>query len=239
MTRDWETYGTVGYVSVTSETTTAETVEEYADPVKPRLRGVLHAAMTLLVIAGGVALMIYSRSWGTRVASLIYMITGLQLFCFSAVYHLGRWRLRIDRTMQQIDHSNIFIFIAGTYTPLAIGLLHGANRIVLVSLIWACAALGVGLGMFALKTPRWVQAGLYVVMGWIALGWMPSFWMAGGPAPVIMLLIGGVVYTAGAVIYSKKKPNPSPAWFGFHEIFHACTVVAAICHWVAIYLAVR
>jgi hemolysin III len=212
---------------------------EYADKDKPRLRGVLHAAMTLLVVAGGVALMINARGWGTALASGVYMLCGLQLFCFSAIYHLGRWRITVDHTLQRIDHSNIFVFIAGTYTPLAVGLLHGANRIVLLCLIWVIAGLGVGLGMFALRTPRWVQAGLYVAMGWIAVGWMPSFWMAGGPVPVIMLLVGGLVYTAGAVVYAKKKPNPSPTWFGFHEIFHSCTVVAAICHWVAIYLAIR
>jgi hemolysin III len=167
------------------------------------------------------------------------MAAALLLFGVSAVYHLGMWDSRRDKALQLLDHSNIFIFIAGTYTPIAVGLLHGANMVVLVSLIWGIAGLGVGLGMFALRTPRWVQAGLYVLMGWIALGWLPSFWIAAGPAVPILLLLGGMIYTLGAVVYAKKRPDPAPYWFGYHEVFHACTVIAAVLHWVAIYLAVR
>ena len=213
----------------------AEDVRE----VKPRLRGVLHAAMALLVIAGGVALMLLSRGWPQWFASLVYMLCALQLFGFSAVYHLGSWPARPNRVMRQIDHSNIFIFIAGTYTPAAVGLLHGASMIVLLALIWAVALAGVALGMLALRAPRWLSAGLYVAMGWIAVGWLPSLWHAAGPAVPLLLMIGGVIYTLGAAVYAKRWPNPAPAWFGFHEVFHACTVLAAVCQWVALALAVR
>ena len=206
--------------------------------LKPRLRGVLHASMTLLVIAGGVALMLMSHGWGVRLACVVYMVCGLALFGVSAVYHLGNWPVRPERVLQQIDHSNIFVFIAGTYTPLAVALLHGWSRVTLLALIWACATLGVGLGVLQLKAPRWLVAGLYVAMGWIAVAWMPAMWHV-SPAVVILVLVGGIVYTLGAVVYAKKWPNPAPAWFGFHEIFHACTVVAAILHWIAIALAVR
>jgi len=206
---------------------------------KPRLRGVLHASMTLLVIAGGVALILMSHTWGVRLACVVYMVCALALFGVSAVYHLGNWGRRTDRVLQQIDHSDIFVFIAGTYTPLAVALLAGWSRVLLLVLIWTCAALGVGLGVLQLKAPRWLTAGLYVAMGWIAVGWMPSMWMAGGAAVVILVLVGGVAYTLGAVVYAKKWPNPAPAWFGFHEVFHAFTVVAAVCHWAAIALAVR
>jgi hemolysin III len=195
--------------------------------------------MTLLSLAGGLALIFYSRGAAQIAAVSVYLASGLLLFGVSAVYHLGMWNQRRDRVLQQMDHSNIFIFIAGTYTPLAIGLLGGANRVVLVSLAWGIAALGVILGAFALKTPRWVQAGLYVGMGWIAIGWMPSFWINSGPTIPILLLVGGLVYTLGAVVYAKKWPDPAPAFFGYHEIFHACTVVAAVLHWVAIFLAIR
>ena len=166
------------------------------------------------------------------------MVCGLALFGVSAVYHLGNWRPRPDKVLQQIDHSDIFVFIAGTYTPLAVSLLHGWSRALLLALIWGCAALGVSLGAAQLKAPRWVATALYIAMGWIAIGWMPALWMAGGASVVILVLVGGVLYTTGAVIYAKKKPNPAPAWFGFHEIFHAFTVGAAICHWAAIALAV-
>jgi len=210
-----------------------------ADGEKPRLRGVLHASMTLLVIAGGVALILLSHSWGVRLACVVYMVCALLLFGVSAVYHLGNWGKKPDRVLQQIDHSDIFVFIAGTYTPLAVALLGGWPRVLLLVLIWTCAALGVSLGVLQLKAPRWVTAGLYVVMGWIAIAWLPALWMAGGATVVILVLVGGVVYTLGAVVYARRRPNPSPLWFGFHEIFHALTAVAAICHWVAIALAVH
>jgi len=206
--------------------------------VKPRLRGVLHASMTMLVIAGGIALILLSHSWGVRLACVVYMVCGLLLFGVSAVYHLGNWGKRPDRVLQQIDHSDIFVFIAGTYTPLAVVLLDGWSRAVLLVLIWACAVLGVCLGVFHLRAPRWVAAGLYVAMGWIALAWLPALWSAGGPAIVILVLVGGVIFTLGALVYAKRWPNPAPLWFGYHEIFHALTVAAAICHWVAIALAV-
>jgi hemolysin III len=207
--------------------------------LKPRLRGVLHASMVLLMIAGGVALMFISRGWPQRVACGVYMACGLELFGVSAVYHLGNWKPRPDKVLQQIDHSDIFLFIAGTYTPLAVGVLRGPSMVTLLVLIWGLGVLGVALGVFALRAPRWVSTGLYIAMGWVAVGWMPTIWVHGGAAIPILVLIGGVVYTFGAVVYARKRPNPSPAWFGFHEVFHACTVVAAICHWAAIALAVN
>ena len=204
---------------------------------KPRLRGVIHASMTLLVVAGGVALILMSHTWGVRLACVVYMVCALELFAMSAVFHLGNWRPNPRRVLRQIDHSNIFVFIAGTYTPLAVALISGWSRVLLLVLVWVCAVVGVSLAAFQLKAPRWLTAGLYVAMGWIALGWLPAMWHV-SPAIVVLLIVGGVVYTLGAVVYAKKWPNPAPAWFGFHEIFHSMTVVAAVCHWVAIALAV-
>jgi len=209
------------------------------DGLKPRLRGVLHAAMVLLVIAGGVALMFLAREWPQRLACGVYMACGLELFGISAVYHLGNWKPRPDKVLQQIDHSDIFVFIAGTYTPLAVGLLHGASMWTLLGLIWGIAIVGVALGVFQLRAPRWLATGLYLAMGWVAVGWLPTMWIHGGAASPILVLVGGVFYSVGAVIYARKRPNPSPTWFGFHELFHAFTVVAAICHWAAIALAVN
>ncbi|MDR2620353.1 MAG: hemolysin III family protein [Propionibacteriaceae bacterium] len=213
--------------------------EEWMDTDKPRMRGVLHAACTLTALAGGLMLIFMARGGAEIAAAAVYMASALLLFGVSAVYHLGNWNRRQDKVLQLLDHSNIFVFIAGTYTPIAVGVLHGASMIVLISLIWSIALLGVGLGIFALKTPRWVQAGLYVAMGWIAVGWLPALWVAAGFEVPLLLLLGGLVYTLGAVVYAKKRPDPSPRWFGYHEVFHACTVVAAVLHWVAIYLSVR
>jgi hemolysin III len=222
-----------------SQTAPLATTDEWVDEDKPRMRGVLHAACTLTALAGGLMLIFMSRGGAQIAAVAVYMACSLLLFGVSAVYHLGMWDARRDKILQRFDHSNIFIFIAGTYTPITIGVLHGANMVVLISVIWGIAGLGVALGVLALKTPRWVQAALYVAMGWIAVGWMPAFWISAGSTIPILLLLGGLVYTLGAVVYAKRWPDPSPRWFGYHEVFHACTVVAAILHWVAVYLAVR
>lgn len=139
--------------------------------------------------------------------------------------------------LRRFDHSNIAIFIAGTYTPLAVLLLHGGSRAVLLSLIWGCAVAEVACRNLWMNAPRVLYTVLYVVMGWTALFWLPQFWRAGGPAVVWLLLAGGLCYTAGAVCYALKRPNPWPAWFGFHEFFHTGTVLGAGCHLVAIWLA--
>jgi len=196
--------------------------------------------MVPLAIAGGVALIFLSRSWGVRVGSAIYMMCGLQLFGLSAVYHLGNWKPRALQGLQRIDHSDIFVFIAGCYTPMAIALLTGWSRALLLSLVWTCAAIGVALNVFHVKAPRVVTVLLYIAVGWIAIAWLPAVWMVHwGPAVVILTLICGLFYTLGAVVYAKRWPDPAPAWFGYHEIFHAMTMVAAVVQWVALVLSVR
>lgn len=206
--------------------------------VPPRWRGWIHTVMAPVVLVAGLGLMVASPHWGNRLAVAVWILTGLMLFGNSAVYHRVPWQPRTKAILRQVDHANIAVFIAGTYTPLAVALLDGASRVVLLSVIWACAALGVAFRFLWSSVPRWISAGLYVVMGWTALWWLPQFWRSGGPAIVILLLAGGVVYTLGALAYARQRPNPSPTWFGFHEVFHACTAVAAICHGVAIGIAV-
>lgn len=204
---------------------------------KPRLRGWLHAVTAPLLLLAGLALIVVTHSLAGRVSEAIYLLTGLMLFGNSAVYHRGHWSGRVGAVLRRFDHSNIAIFIAGTYTPLAVLLLHGGSRAVLLSLIWGCAVAEVACRNLWMNAPRVLYTVLYVVMGWTALFWLPQFWRAGGPAVVWLLLAGGLCYTAGAVCYVLKRPNPWPAWFGFHEFFHTGTVLGAGCHLVAIWLA--
>lgn len=205
---------------------------------KPRLRGWVHTVMAPLILLAGVGLMIATPTWGNRFAVGVWMLTGLELFGNSAVYHRVPWGAKVKDVLRRIDHANIAVFIAGTYTPLAVSLATGASRVILLAIIWACALLGVAFRFAWNGVPRWASTILYVVMGWTALWWLPQFWRTCGPAVVILILIGGVFYTVGAISYARQKPNPSPTWFGFHEVFHSCTAVAAICHAVAIGLAV-
>lgn len=205
---------------------------------KPRLRGWVHTVMAPLILLAGVGLMIATPTWGNRFAVGVWMLTGLELFGNSAVYHRVPWGAKVKDVLRRIDHANIAVFIAGTYTPLAVSLATGASRVILLAIIWACALLGVAFRFVWNGVPRWASTILYVVMGWTALWWLPQFWRTCGPAVVILILIGGVFYTVGAISYARQKSNPSPTWFGFHEVFHSCTAVAAICHAVAIGLAV-
>jgi hemolysin III len=133
-----------------------------------------------------------------------------------------------------MDHSNIYIFIAATYTPLALILLDGASRTILLVLIWSAAVGGLLFRLLWLSAPRWLYTVLYIVMGWTALGWLGAFYHAAGLAVLILIVAGGICYTLGAIVYARKRPNPFPTWFGFHEIFHVGTIAGFICHYLAI-----
>lgn len=205
---------------------------------KPRLRGILHLINTPIMLIGGLVLLILADDISVRAGCAVWTLTSILLFGHSALYHRGKWSARVEPVLRRIDHSNIAIFIAGTYTPLAIALLDGAGQVVLLSIIWGCALAEVLFRTLWMHAPRWLYVALYLLMGWASVLWIDDFWRAGGPAVVILLICGGLAYSAGAVIYGLKRPNPSPKWFGFHELFHTGTVVGAICHWVAILLAV-
>jgi hemolysin III len=207
-------------------------------PPKPKLRGWLHAVAVPLVLAASIVDLTLAKDPGAKAAMAIYLVTSCFLFGNSAVYHLGHWSEKVTAVLRRVDHSNIYLFIAGTYTPLSVGLLSGTSRVVLLSVIWGVAAAGVVFRVFWLSAPRWLYVALYVFMGWAALWWLPEFWANGGPAVVWLIIAGGIVYSLGAFVYAKRWPDPSPRWFGFHEVFHTCTVLAAACHLVASALAV-
>lgn len=173
---------------------------------KPRLRGWVHTVMAPLILLAGVGLMIATPTWGNRFAVGVWMLTGLELFGNSAVYHRVPWGAKVKDVLRRIDHANIAVFIAGTYTPLAVSLATGASRVILLAIIWACALLGVAFRFVWNGVPRWASTILYVVMGWTALWWLPQFWRTCGPAVVILILIGGVFYTVGAISYAIRNP---------------------------------
>lgn len=205
---------------------------------KPKLRGWLHLGMAPVAFIIGLAYTVFAPTLTARIGCGIYTLAAVQLFGTSAAYHRGTWSARTNALFRRIDHSNIFVFIAGTYTPLALTLLEGRSRWTLLILIWSIALLGVLFRILWLGAPRWLYTFLYVAMGWAALGWLGQFWEAGGPAVVLLIMAGGLVYSLGAVAYATKKPQLSPTWFGFHEVFHACTIIAALLHAIAIGLAV-
>ncbi|SER71666.1 hemolysin III [Propionibacterium cyclohexanicum] len=207
-------------------------------PTKPRLRGWLHAAMTPVMLVAILALMVRTDSRPGRAALAIYLVTALLLFGNSAAYHRIVWSRRVSALLRRFDHSNIALFIAGTYTPLAVLLLTGAPRVTLLGVVWGCALAEVVSRNLWMEAPRMLYTGLYIAMGCAAVGWLPQLWQAGGPAVVLLIAVGGLFYILGAIVYALRKPDPWPSWFGFHELFHTGTVIGALCHFAAIWVAV-
>jgi hemolysin III len=219
-----------------SGTHVQDVAQDVAARVKPKLRGWLHASAVPLSLIGGILLIVYSTTTIGRVGAAVYLAASLLLFGTSATYHRFGWGKTGEAILRRLDHSNIYVFIAATYTPLALLLLTGTSRVLLLVCIWGSAALGVLFRILWLSAPRWLYTALYIAMGWAAVAWLPQLWSSGGWLVIGLIGLGGLIYTGGAVVYALKRPNPSPTWFGFHEIFHTCTVLAAGCHYAAIAL---
>jgi len=194
---------------------------------------------TPLVLASTIVLLVIAPPIAGKVSAIIFGITALALFGNSAVYHLGNGPMpaRVTAILRRIDHANIFLIIAGTYTPLGVLLLPTHAATIMLSIVWGGALLGLLAHVFWMSAPRWVYVPVYIALGWVAIGYMNQFWNYGSPAIVWLVVSGGIAYTLGAIIYGLKRPNPSPKWFGFHEIFHALTVVGFTCHTIAIFMA--
>ncbi|MFD3661801.1 hemolysin III family protein [Streptomyces sp. NPDC058659] len=205
-------------------------------PVKPRLRGWLHAGMFPAVIVAGLVLVALSDSPRARIACGIYVLTACLLFGISALYHRGNWGPRGEAVLRRLDHANIFLIIAGTYTPLTLLLLPDSTGEPLMWAVWAAAAAGIAFRVFWVGAPRWLYTPCYIAMGWAAVFFLPDFMRAGGIAVLVLVVVGGLLYSAGGVIYGIKRPNPSPRWFGFHEVFHSLTLAAFVVHYVGISL---
>jgi hemolysin III len=213
-------------------------VAELVAVVKPRLRGWLHLGMFPVAVLGGLVLVLISDPGAVRTASTVFTVTAALLFGVSAVYHRGTWGPRATGLLKRLDHSNIYLIIAGTYTPFAVTLLPGTQARILLSIIWAGAIAGVVFRVVWVSAPRWLYTALYIALGWTAVFYVVPFWREGGPLIGSLIGLGGILYTLGGVVYGTKRPNPSPRWFGFHEVFHAFTLGGFASHFAAVALAV-
>jgi len=202
--------------------------------VKPRLRGVLHEAAFALSLVTGTALIVLAQGALAVTVAGVYATSVSLLFATSAAYHRGSWSSRARARMQRLDHSMIFVLIAGTYTPLSVLLLHGAARWAVFGVVWAGAVVGVVARNVLTRRPRWLFPGLYAVLGSAALAVLPALLRSAGPLVLAMIVLGGACYLTGAVIYVRRRPDPWPRWFGFHELFHALTIAAFAAHYIAV-----
>ncbi len=205
---------------------------------KPKARGWIHAITAPLALANSIVLIVLAPTPGVRAACVIFGLSAVVLFGNSAVYHLGRWSVKVHSILRRIDHSNIFLLIAGTYTPLSVALLPANTAALVLAIVWAGALGGIALSVFKPEAPRWLYTPLYIALGWVAFWFLPAFWQTGGPAIVWLLVAGGLSYTLGALCYGLRWPNPWPKVWGFHEFFHTGTLFGYACHAVAVWLAV-
>lgn len=200
--------------------------------LRPSWRGWIHAATFPIAIIAGIVLISLAQGAPAKWASAVFMTTSLLLFGNSALYHRFDWKPRTKAILKRIDHANILLLIAGTYTPLAVLALPTDQTVLLLSLVWTGAIAGIIFRVFWIHAPRWLYVALYLVLGWAAVMYLVPLFQA-NPAMMVLVVIGGLLYSGGAVVYALKKPNPWPGHFGFHEIFHVCTVLAFLCHWTA------
>lgn len=200
--------------------------------IKPTWRGWIHAGTFPVAIAAGIVLIALADGAAAKGACAIFMATSVLLFGNSALYHRFNWGPRTKAVLKRIDHANIMLLIAGTYTPIAVLALPPQKGTVLLVLVWTGALLGILFRVFWINAPRWLYVALYLLLGWAAVMYLVDL-LEANVAMMVLVIIGGLLYTGGAVCYALKKPNPWPGRFGFHEIFHVCTVLAFLCHWTA------
>lgn len=205
---------------------------------KPRLRGWIHAIAAPIALVAGVVLIARAPTAPAAAAAGIFAAAAVALFTVSAIYHRGTWSPRARGILRRIDHANILVLIAGTYTPFAVLALRGGTRIALLCAIWGGAALGAVLRLAWTDAPRWGYVPVYLGLGWTALFVLPQLLRGAGVTALVLIAAGGALYTLGGIAYGMRRPNPSPRWFGFHEVFHACTAAAFICQYIAVSLVV-
>ncbi|MCP1429370.1 hemolysin III [Microbacterium foliorum] len=209
-----------------------EAAHDSAVEIRPTWRGWIHAATFPVAIVAGIVLIAVAQGGAAKWAAAVFMVTSMLLFGNSALYHRFDWSPKVKITLKRIDHANIFLLIAGTYTPLAVLALPPGKGALLLALVWGGTVVGILFRVFWINAPRWLYVALYLLMGWAAVMFMVDLFTANATM-MVLVIIGGLLYTGGAIVYALKKPNPWPGHFGFHEIFHVCTVLAFLCHWAA------
>ncbi len=206
---------------------------------KPLMRGWLHAIASPLSLAAGIVLICLAHGTSLKWACAVFMTCSLVLFTNSAVYHLGDWSPTVTNILRRIDHVNIFLLIAGTYTPVSFALEPRMRDLIIISM-WVCTAIVMIIHVIWINAPRWLYVLVYIIFGVSGVTYMGLFWVspAAGPAVVILIASGGLCYILGAIVYALRKPDPWPKVFGFHEIFHLGTIAGYACHMVAIYMVI-
>jgi hemolysin III len=203
-------------------------------PLKPSMRGVLHQYAFFVSLVLGAAIVILAPDGKARLAAAIYAFAVSSLLGTSALYHRITWRPRARAWMRRLDHTMIFVLIAGTYTPFGLLVLHGSLATAILIVVWAGAFGGMVLNLVWVSAPKWLSASVYLALGWVAVVAMPALARELGALGIALVIAGGLMYTAGAIIYALGRPNPRPATFGYHEIFHALVVAAAAAHFAVV-----
>jgi hemolysin III len=207
--------------------------------VKPRLRGWIHEVAFFVAVPAGVTLVLLARGAAATTAAAIYALSLAAVFGSSAAYHRTRWSPAALRRMKRLDHSMIFVLIAGSYTSVSLLVLHGAWSIVILSVVWAGAAVGVTLKLARIDGFHVLTGILYIGLGWLALIALPQLLRGLTGTQTLLMIAGGLLYTAGAIVFASRRPDPIPATFGFHEVWHSFVVAAAGCHFAMIALVLR
>ena len=206
------------------------------EPPKPRFRGRLHQIAFFASIPQGIAVLVAAASWASRIAAGIYAVSVTGLFAVSSAYHRLRWTPKGLARIRRADHAMIFVLIAGSYTPFALLVLQGIWALTLLAVVWAGAVFGIAMKVFRMERSGTIGGALYIILGWAAIVALPKLVTNLSHLNLILLFAGGVLYTGGAVILLRRRPDPRPAVFGYHEIWHAMVVAASLCHYVAIML---
>jgi hemolysin III len=203
-------------------------------PERPRLRGTLHAAAFVVSCAVGGVFVAYATGALATAAAAVFAASVTAMLLASALYHRVTWSPRARPWMRRLDHAGIYFLIAGTYTPVGLISVHGTMQRVVLAVVWSGAALATLLKFVWVRAPKWLSAVLGLALGWVGVAAMPQLEQHEGWAAVVLLAAGGLAYTAGAIVYTRRKPDPFPAVFGYHELFHALTIVALACQYSAI-----
>jgi hemolysin III len=203
---------------------------------KPRWRGRLHEIAFFLSIPQGIALVISGAGWLSRVGTAVYALSLSGLYGVSASYHRVQWSPRGLARMQRLDHSMIFVLIAGTYTALCLLVLHHVWAYIVLGLVWTGALAGVAMKIWGMERTKGITGAMYIVLGWLALLIAPQLVTSVSVLVLALIAAGGVLYTLGAVVLLRRRPDPSPLVFGYHEVWHVMVVAAAACHYTAIFL---